>query len=426
MQKVLEFRAKLRALKEEGNVLLGKIDVEKRTMTVDEKNRFDSINSEMDATESRMDSYVKLNRISDEELRGAVATPQAKPNKPSFRHLGEQLIAVANFYTGRGQDSRLLEMRAASGLNEGTPSEGGFLVQTDFSSELLRNTYETNEIPNRCRRIGISGNSNNFSMNIIDETSRASGSRWGGIQVYRLAEAAAKTASKPKFAQINLKLEKLAGLCYATDENLQDASQLGAIIQQGFTEEFGFKLSDEIIRGDGAGKCLGILNSPALVTVNKEAGQTADTVITENILKMWKSRMGRNLVWIYNQEIEDQLRMLTMPIGTGGVLMPLYTSPTMPGGWGSILGAPALSSEVASGAGDVGDIILADLSQYLLIDKGGIQTAESIHVLFLTDETTFRFVYRVNGQPMAKNKITPYKRTDTSFYMSPFITLQAR
>jgi len=427
MQKVLEFRSKLKALKDEGNTILLKQDTEKRAMTVDEKARFESINTEIDAVESRMDNYIKINRIPEEELRGGtMVAPQGKPAKPNFRSIGEQCIAVANFYMGRGTDNRLMETRAAAGLNEGVPSEGGFLVQTHYSNELLKNTYETNEIPNRCRKIGISGNSNTFTMNVIDETSRATGSRWGGIQVYRLAEAAAKTESKPKFSQISIKLEKMAGLCYATDENLQDASQLGTIIQQGFTEEFGFKLSDEIIRGDGAGKCLGILNSPALVTVAKETGQPADTIVTENILKMWKSRMGRNLVWIYNQEVEDQLRMLTLSIGLGGVPMPLFTAPSMPGGTGTILGAPAISSEVASGAGDVGDIILADLNQYLLIDKSGLQAAESIHVMFLTDQTTFRFVYRVNGQPLAKNKITPYKRTDTNFYMSPFVTLAAR
>ena len=37
-----------------------------------------------------------------------------------------------------------------------------------------------------------------------------------------------------------------------------------------------------------------------------------------------------------------------------------------------------------------GDIILADLSQYILIDKGGLQSASSIHFKFTTDETAFR------------------------------------
>jgi HK97 family phage major capsid protein len=435
MLKVFEYRKKIKALKEEGNAILNKVDAEKRAITLDEQVKISTLNGEIDAVEARMDSYIKINRIPEEELRtydpqkptpgdGGAASPKL------FRNLGEQLFAVRDFYANHREDPRLIELekRAATGLNESIPSEGGFLVQTDFTTELLKDTYDTNEIPRRCRRIPISGPSNAFSMNVVDESSRATGSRWGGVQVYHEAEAASLSGlgSKPKFAKIEMKLEKIQGLCYATDENLQDAAQLSGIIAQAFPEEMGFVLSDDIIRGDGAGKCLGILNSPALVTIAKETGQAADTILTENILKMWKCRKGRNLVWLYNQELEDQLDTLTLAIGTGGVEMRLFQPPALGQTYGTMKGVPAIPVEVASGAGDVGDIILADLSQYILIDKGGIQTAESIHVEFLTGQTVFRFTYRVNGQSIRKNKITPYKRTDTNFYVSPFITLAAR
>jgi len=429
--KVMEYRKQQKTLRDEGNELLAKVETEEREVNEDEQKRVDAIDAEIRAIDVRIDNYCKVNQISEEELRtyepqkpdpGAENAATPKP----FRSLGEQLQAVRDFFTGKSRDDRLFEVRAASGLNESVPSEGGFLVQQDLSAELLKQTYETNEIPNRCRRIPVSGPSNSFAMNTVDESSRATGSRWGGIQVYREAEADSTTASKPKFGRIEMKLEKMMGLCYATDENLQDAAQLGAIISQGFTEEFGFKLSDEIIRGTGAGQCLGILESNALVSVAKETGQTADTVVTENILKMWKSRRGRNLVWLYNQELEDQLDLLKVDVGTGGEMARLFVPPTVPGGFATIKGAPAIAVEVASGPGDVGDIILADLSQYLLIDKGGIQTAESIHVQFLTDQMTFRFIYRVNGMPMLKSKITPYKRTDSNFYVSPFVALAAR
>ena len=321
-----------------------------------------------------------------------------------------------------------MEQRTATGLNESIPSEGGFLVQKDFASELIKDTYDNNEKPNRCRKIQISGPSNSFSANMIDETSRATGSRMGGVTVYHEAEAASMSGlgSKPKFARLDLKLEKIMGLCYATDENLADSAQLGSIISQAFPEEMGFVLSDDIYRGDGAGKALGILNSPALVSVAKETGQAADTIVTENVLKMWKCRKGRNLAWFYNQELEDQLDLLAIPIGTGGEMARLFVAPTAGNKYGTLKGAPAIPVEVASGPGDVGDILLADLSQYILIDKGGIQTAESIHVEFLTAQSVFRFIYRVNGQPIPKSKITPYKRTDSTYYVSPFVALAAR
>ena len=69
------------------------------------------------------------------------------------------------------------------------------------------------------------------------------------------------------------------------------------------------------------------------------------------------------------------------------------------------------------------DIILADLSQYQMIQKGGVQAASSIHVQFLTDETAYRFVYRVDGQPAWHDTLTPHKGSSP---VSPFVALATR
>lgn len=436
MSRYQELQAEKTALVKEGTDILARPATEKRAITEAERQRFDAIEGQLKVLNediARMDRQRERERAMPAASIDTDSAPRragaVNPFGPGVRGFGLQLQAVRNHALGHGLDPRLAEIQAAAlGLNEGIPSEGGFLVQMDLSGELLRDTYDNNEIPRRCRRIPISGPSNSFSMTMIDESSRATGSRMGGVQVYHEAEAASMSGlgSKPKFAKLEMKLEKIMGLCYSTDENLADAAQLGSIIRQAFPEEMGFVLSDDIVRGDGAGKALGILNSPALVTVPKETGQTADTIVTENILKMWKARRGRDLVWLYNQELEDQLDTLTYNVGTGGVLANLFVPPAAGQQYGTIKGRPAIAVEVASGPGDVGDIILADLSQYLLIDKGGIETAESIHVQFLTGENTFRFTYRVNGQPMRKNKLTPYKRTSSDFYVSPFVTLAAR
>lgn len=428
MKKVLEFRGKLKALKEEGNTILAKCEAEKREMTADEKAKFASINAEMDATESRMIDYIKINRIPEDELRGGTIAAPQKPTKPTFRSLGEQLQAVANFYTGRtSPDSRLFEMRAATGINESNPTQGGFLVDTDLAGALLKAAYDTSAVANKCRKIQIGANSNGMKMKTIDETSRATGSRWGGVQVYWEAEGDSTTSKLPKFGRFELNLNKIMGVCYTTDEMLQDAAQLGSIVTQAFSEEIGFKLSDGVIRGTGAGQMLGVLESDALLSIPKDTGQTADTVSSTNILGMWKGCMGRaNAYWFYNQELEDQLMLLTYPIGTGGVMANLFRPPSTPGAEAAIMGRPAIAVEQASGPGDVGDIILMDPSQYIIIDKNGIQAAESIHVAFLTDQSVFRFTYRCNGAPTLKSKITPYKRTSSNFYLSPYVAIAAR
>jgi HK97 family phage major capsid protein len=255
----------------------------------------------------------------------------------------------------------------------------------------------------------------------VDESSRANGARWGGIQTYWENEADQLIASKPKFRVMDLSLKKLTGLCYATDELLQDAAALESVLRQGFAEEFGFKIDDVILTGTGTGQPLGILNSDALVKASKESGQT-ELIRVENLFNMWSRLWGRsrtNAVWYINQELEPLL--FTLKIGDVPVYIPAGGLSEAP--YATLFGRPVVHLEQCSAAGEVGDIILADLSQYLLIDKGGINAASSIHVRFLYDENVYRFIYRVDGQPIWNKPLQPYKGSAS---VSPFVALAGR
>jgi HK97 family phage major capsid protein len=324
-------------------------------------------------------------------------------------------------------DPRLFNA-AASGLGESVPSEGGFLVQQDFSNELLQEVFTTGVLASRCRRQPISGNANSIKINGVDETSRAS-TRYGGIVGYWEDEAAEKTGSKPKFRKIELNLKKLIGLCYATDELLDDAAALEAFIRTAFVGEFGFLLDDAIVNGTGAGQPLGVLNAGCLVSVAKENGQNAATVVAENIDKMYARRFAAqtgNYAWFYNQTIEPQLSQMSYAVGTGGI--PVYMPP---GGladapYGRIKGLPAIAIEQAATLGTVGDIILANFQNgYILAEKGGIKSDMSIHVRFVYDESVFRFVLRIDGQPVRASALTPYKGGATAT-QSHFVALASR
>ena len=374
-----------------------------------------------------MDAVEDLSADTDDEANDKVpATVKKDPEK--FATFGEQLQAIANAGMNKGgeRDRRLI-YGAATGANEAVPSEGGFLVQKDFSTEFLTGMHEMGSVVSRTRNIPISANSNGIKLPMVDESSRVDGSRWGGVQAYWADEADTVAASKPKFRELDLSLKKLFGLGYATDELLADSVALGAVMNTAFSEELLFKTEDGIINGTGAGQLLGILNSGAVISVAKESGQVAATVVTANVLNM-KTRLPirsrRNSVWLINQDIEPQLQQLTLGSGTAVVL--LYR-PTGVGGnnseFDTLLGRPVIPTEYNATLGTAGDIILADLSQYLMIDKGGVSQASSMHVRFINDEMTFRFILRVDGQPAWNKPVAPKNGTATQ---SPFISLATR
>jgi len=298
--------------------------------------------------------------ITNNQIRGE--TNIMKNSKGEYKNFGNFLTDVMAAASPGGQvNSRLFkagETRAAQGLSESVGSDGGFLVQQDFADALLDRAFETGLLAKRCRQMPITVGTS-LKVPGIDETSRATGSRWGGVQAYWIDEATEKTKSKPKFRQIELNLHKLIGLCYATDELLQDASALSAYITTAFSEEFGFVLDDSIINGLGAGQPLGILNAGCMVSVSKETGQAADTLDYSNVLKMW-SRLIANAredaIWLINQDCEPQLHSMSLAVGTGGapVYLPAGGASNKP--HGTLFGRPVIPCEQCQTVGTTGDI----------------------------------------------------------------------
>ena len=358
--------------------------------------------------------------------------PEAKKEEePKWKSFGEQMQSVFQAYQPNGNvDKRLVRSKAISGSNELVGAEAGFLVNPEYTNEILKITHETGIVAKDCRHLSINGN--RIIINAVNETSRATGSRWGGIQAYWVAEGGSVTAKKPDFRQVDLKLNKLMGVNYATEEVLADQSALQNITTQGFGEEFAFMIDDAIINGTGAGQPLGVLNSNAIQSKTKESGQDADTVVAENIAGMWNLMPAKNRLkakWYIIQDVEPQLFKMGYKMGTAAV--PVFMPPVGPGGGGlvgspngTLFNRPIQTIEQCQALGDVGDILFLDMSQYLIIEKaGGVNSAASMHVAFLTDQQCFRFTYRIDGQPMWNAGITSYKGSVTR---SPFISLAER
>lgn len=385
--------------------------------------------AKVDETKAELDA---LKREPPKDDSG-IAVKHDEADNP-FESVGEQCIAVAKaMRTGRFSDPRLLRVKAGyeeeikqTGASEGIPAAGGFLLDPTLTSTFLKPLHEDGPFVRLARKMPVSGNSNYGWINGVNETARADGSRWGGIRGYRLGEGDTKTASRPTFRRINWELHKYAVLVYATDELLQDSALFSSVVQQGAAEELAFMANFDILRGAGANGPLGILSAPCLVTTGAEAGQLADTVVTENINNMWQDLLPASkprAAWFINSEVEPQLDDLAIAVGASA-LEPRFVTYDQQGTI-RMKGRPVYVTEFNSALGDLGDIVLADMSEYLYFEKGGVQTAQSIHLAFLTDETIFRFVYRCDGQPTYASAVTPLYAT-AGQTQSPFVTLEAR
>lgn len=379
------------------------------------------LEAQLAAIETEISAIEKLEArvIASAGTRTTATVHDNAEDKP-WGGLGNFLLGVHQFANGQ-RDPRMVAL-AASGASSGINSEGAFLIEHEMSKELMQLTYDTGQLASRCRTIPLSGNG--ICINGVDETSRANGSRFGGIQAYRVAEAGTVTATKPAFYQVKLGLEKMMGLFYATDELLADATALDAFIRSAFPQEMAFKLDSEIMSGNGVGQCLGYFTDSNLYqAVTKKASQTAATIVVENVLAMWQrlpASCRANAIWLINQDAEGQLP--AMVIGQQPVYLP-NGSVAGNARYGTLLGRPVIPCEQAATLGTVGDIQLVDLSQYLLVTKGGLKTDTSMHVKFINDEMAFRFIVRNNGAPLWKTALTPFKGTAKQ---TPFVMVETR
>lgn len=363
------------------------------------------------------DDYLSLAR------KGLDFTPRAGDQ---YRTFGEQLQSIFKHYSSKGSDTDRRLVRAPTGAGEVDPTGGGFLVQVDFAASIFMLAHDMGEILSRVNKLPISANANGIKIPGVDETSRATGSRWGGVASNWVGEGTAVTPSKPKFRTIEFDLKKLMSVMYTTDELLQDSTALTSIAAQAFSEEVMFMTEDAIVEGTGAGMPFGYMKSPCLITLPKVTGQAAATIVKENIDQMWArlwARSAKNAVWFINQDCLPQLMAMNQAVGTGGQLVYLPPGGLSATPFSTLYGREVVWTEYNSTLGTTGDITLADLSQYMLVDKNGVQAATSMHVAFLTDEMVFRITYRVDGKPMWSVPLTPFKGTNTK---SPFIALASR
>jgi HK97 family phage major capsid protein len=382
------------------------------------------VETAMAAVDKKLDA---LSRASAPHF--AVARDRRREKLNGFNSGGEFWKAVASAGTpGRASDQRLIA-KAPSGMHTMEGADGGFLVPQAVSDDILAIVFGKENLLGRTDRQSIGGNS--IVIKAVDETSRATGSRRGGVRAYWLSEAEQHTASKPKFREMTLKPHKLGVFYYATEEELSDSSpmSLERKLAQYAAEEIGWMIDDAILNGDGVGKPLGIMNAPCLVTVAAEESQAAATFNFKNAVNMYARMLpssAARAVWLVGTDFMPQLLGMTFPTAAGTV--PAFLNGNAypnaaEAPYGTLLGRPIVVSEHMQPLGTTGDVLFADLSMYKTATRGGVSAAVSIHVRFDYAETAFRFDFRVDGQPWLTSAVTPASGGST---LSPFVALTTR
>ncbi len=369
-------------------------------------------------------NYELIQRAASAAVRAAIRPPTvpAAPAAPLWRNFGEFAIAVAASADGREPDTRLV--RAPSGLTEVDPTGAGFTVPDEFAKDLIEPIFDEEAmIAPWCRRLRMEKPTAHVPG--VDETSRATGSRWGGVQSYWLSEGYAPPTSLPKFKNIEFAAHKLVALCIATDEVMSDASMFSDYVRRGMVADMAFQLDQTIVGGSGAGLPQGLLQAGALLTIARDAGQATKTITPSNIENMWAALpipSRRRAIWLAHENVEAQISAVQSP-GLSASQVGMYLPQGVGGNEFPLLkGRPVIVIEQAKPVGSPGDLILFDPTTYAVAAMDP-RMEISAEVDWTSDQIALRLVWRIDGRPLYSSAITSYS---DSTLRSPYVALAQR
>lgn len=361
----------------------------------------------------------------NEDAPGAAADGIFKNATEFFRATWHRANKLRDWKELAPKLEKLDEIRNSYGSE--VPGDGGFLIPEELRSEILQLSLETAVVRPRATVIPMS--SLRVPIPAIDDTSHAS-SILGGVVAYWTEEAAPLTESQASFDRVTLDAKKLTAYAEVPNELLMDAPAFAGFFNSTFPKAISWFEDVAFLTGTGTGEPQGFIGSPVSVQQAIESGQSAATIVWENIVKMYSRMLPTSLgraVWVASIDTFPQLATMALSVGTGGG--PVWIG-NFAGGQGgadapplTILGRPVFFTEKTGPLGTPGDINFVDLSYYLIGDRMEMQVSASEHYKFANDKTAYRVISRVDGRPWLQSALTPKNGGPT---LSPVVELAQR
>ena len=466
-----ELRAKLAAEQDKVKLMLAVIEARKDSPipTDEETAAYDAAVAEIRSLKSKIEKFeadkdiIVAATLADQDTEERAKPPVGRQTvqvevvdkkEPVFKNLPEQLAAIVMVHPRNPKRNSYIvedvstaynklvevkkrhalangtEFRAPAGASTLVDSDGGYLLQPDIAQGIWMMSLKLDELVQRCNSVDLKQGSKIFKMFQLDESSRATGSRYGGVTSSWVNEGDAATASRPKMKVFQVQADKLMSMGYATHEMLVDADAMASVMTENFAKEQAFQAGLAVFSGLGGNQPLGITSpgNKSLIVVAKDSGQATGTLSATNLLNM-RNRMLKNswsnAVWVMNPDLEALLPQIALATGTySGALIYMPAGGLAGNQYDTLFGRPIIFTEYNPSVGSQADVVLADFSMYQIVKKNGPRSDSSIHVNFSTDEIVFRLISEIGGKPLVEKPITPFSAGSNT--RSPFVALAAR
>lgn len=295
--------------------------------------------------------------------------------------------AFFNGYVRRGINGMTPDHSNA--LQEGTNSEGGYIVPQEFERAIYASLVEMDLIRAAATVIQTSSD-----RNIPIEASK-------GTFAY-IDEEGAYSESDPAFGRLILGAHKFGGIVKVSEELLQDASfDLEAYLRGLAAERTSILEATSFCTGDNTGKPNGLFNVTAVggVNITNVAGAVSATaaITGDNLIDVYHSISAayrKNASWLMGDAMVKLIRKLKSNDNQY-----LWQPGLAEGQPDRLMGRPLISSTGGPApAVSTKTIVFGDLKKYVIVDRLGI-TMQRLNELYAANgQIGFKFTGRHDAE----------------------------
>jgi len=305
------------------------------------------------------------------------------------------------------KNAKAFGMKAATYNGEAVNADGGFTVPIEFGAIVIEFAIATSPILSQVWRVPMSSSEIRFPKLSQGEN----GNYFGGVYmtcngIPAISEGTIGTGTKTRWEQNIFNAKKIAGHTAITEELQQDSimnilNYMAAL----YIRAFQYKLEQMIIAGNGTNEFLGITKDP-IVIANAVARKAANKVSGDDFINLEgavdEAFGDDKLSWLTRRATVAKVRAERVNVdGTGEYLVreswaerqatQILTK--------NILGHPYHVTRNVPAIGSTGDVIIGDMSMYMLATRMDMRIDISDAPYWLENETAMRMIARMDGMP---------------------------
>lgn len=314
--------------------------------------------------------------------------------------------SLAKYYS----EAELKDMTSLTG------SAGAFLLPEEYRNQLFQIALQDSMILPLCSAINVSVRSGYVPA--LDYSSAPSNvyssALNAGMTVTPRAYSSTATETNLAFRRIHFEANPISADVDVENELIMDSPMsIPDIIRMKASTTVRSALEGGVLRGDGVGRALGVLNADALIDVSPDTNNVfvlADA--SEMMSRLYPQYNPATTRFVANPLMQTDILQLTLgdssALGTTTINGRLVHT---------IHNIPVIYSEHLPAPDASGCVMLVDFSMYARFIRSGV-TVETVNYANATRVTRFLIDVREDGKPMLNSAITLADGTST---VSPFV-----